>query len=291
LLSTFEFDLVKESLPSLLEATRPLDVQLAALGALAGYSQDEIADALLAHWDHAVPEVRQQMVRVLLSRDAWTTVFLTAVRDGKAAAADIDELQRKMLREHRNAAVRTLAEGLFGKENTSPRGEVVASYKQALEISGDSGRGQKVFEQNCMVCHRIGDKGFTIGPDLTSTASADREALLAHILDPNRYVLPNFVQYIIVDVNGQLHTGIIAAQTATSITLKQERDVTETILRSGIEELKATGKSLMPEGFEKKIPPAEMADLLAYLEASRLAAPTRGPRLDVGTEPGLVEPD
>ncbi|MEX2286180.1 MAG: PVC-type heme-binding CxxCH protein, partial [Planctomycetaceae bacterium] len=291
LLSTVEFARAKAALSALLDATQPLDVQMASLNALSGFAEPEIAALLIANWDHSVPELRLQMIRALLSRESWTLELLQSIRDQKTSAADIDPIQRKLLREHHNMQIRTLADQLFANDSTGPRTEVVASYKKVLEIGGDAGRGQKVFEQNCMVCHRIGDKGFTIGPDLTSTASADREALLAHILDPNRYVLPNFIQYVVVDVNGQLHTGIIAAQTATSITLKQERDATETILRSGIEELKATGKSLMPEGFEKKIPLPEMADLIAFLEATRLSGPKHGPRLDIGTEPGLVEPD
>ncbi len=291
LLSTVEFARAKAALAGLLDATQPLDVQLAALNALSGFAEPEIAALLIVNWDHSVPELRLQMIRALLSRESWTLELLQSIQNHKTSATDIDPIQRKLLREHHNMQIRALADQLFANDNASPRSEVIASYKKVMEIAGDAARGQKVFEQNCMVCHRIGDKGFSIGPDLTSTASADREALLGHILDPNRYVLPNFIQYVVLDVNGQLHTGIIAAQTATSITLKQERDATETILRSSIDELKATGKSLMPEGFEKKIPLPEMADLLSFLEASRLAAPTHGPRLDIGTTPGLVEPD
>jgi hypothetical protein len=54
--------------------------------------------------------------------------------------------------------------------------------------------------------------------------------------------------------------------------------------------MKATGKSLMPEGFEKKITVPEMADLVAFLVASRNSVPAIDQPLDVGTNPGLVEP-
>lgn len=68
------------------------------------------------------------------------------------------------------------------------------------------------------------------------------------------------------------------------------------ILRSRIAEIKSTGLSLMPEGLEKKISKPEMADLIAFLRASHRGdedAPSTGRpgSLDIGTLPGLIEPD
>jgi putative heme-binding domain-containing protein len=58
---------------------------------------------------------------------------------------------------------------------------------------------------------------------------------------------------------------MIAAETATSITLRQAAGGQETLLRSDIEAVKSSGKSLMPEGLEKKIGPEEMRDLIGFL--------------------------
>ena len=84
-------------------------------------------------------------------------------------------------------------------------------------------------------------------------------------------------------------TGILASQTATSVTLRRDGNKTETILRSQLEELTGTGRSLMPDGFEKKISVSEMRDLIAYLQEA--AQPTGDPPLHIGTLPGLIEPD
>jgi hypothetical protein len=66
----------------------------------------------------------------------------------------------------------------------------------------------------------------------------------------------------------------------------------ETILRSDIEELSSTGKSLMPEGLEKEISPQEMAHLVAFLQQAAAAEPAGNPNRerDFGTLPGLIEP-
>ena len=69
-------------------------------------------------------------------------------------------------------------------------------------------------------------------------------------------------------------------------------------LRAHIAEMSSTGLSLMPEGFERTISRPKMADLVAFLcaahrsEDAENAETARQSRpLDIGTLPGLVEPD
>ena len=83
--------------------------------------------------------------------------------------------------------------------------------------------------------------------------------------DPNREVNPQFVNYVLVTDDGRTITGMIAAETATSVTLRRAEDQSDTLLRSQIEALESTRQSLMPEGMEKQIDPQAMADLIAYL--------------------------
>src|SRR5262249_3943143 len=104
-------------------------------------------------------------------------------------------------------------------------------------------------------------------------------------------VPPNYVQYVAADRDGRIYTGMIAAETASSLTLRRGEGLQDTILRSQVEDLSSTGQSLMPEGFEREITKAQMADVIAYLLASRRARPGGGHALDIGTLPGLVEPD
>lgn len=61
-------------------------------------------------------------------------------------------------------------------------------------------------------------------------------------------------------------TGLLAAENSSSVTLRQPEGKNETILRTDIEELRSTGLSLMPVGFEKNITPEQMADLVSFLK-------------------------
>ena len=122
-----------------------------------------------------------------------------------------------------------------------------------------------MFKQNCQSCHAIQGKGEKVGPDLASVASRRTDLLIADILDPSQQVSPDFINYMAVTKDGRVLSGMIAGETTESVTLRREQGQQDTILRSDIEELRATGKSLMPDGLERKITPDQLADLLAFL--------------------------
>jgi len=267
----------------------PEPVQVAALQALAGYSNDEVAPLVLARWREYTPAVRTQAIETLLGRADWTRAFLKAVHEGRASAAQLDTVRRAQLLDHRDESIRTEARRLLGA-GTSSRQAVLADYQPSLRLAGDAQRGQVVFQRECSTCHKIGNIGHAVGPDLTSSAARDSETLLTHILDPNRNVLPNFVQYQVADTDGRIYNGLLTAQSATSITLQREEGKSDTILRANVEQIVDSGKSLMPEGLETKIGKAEMADLIAFLQSTQVSTPAAEQPLDIGTEPGLIEP-
>ena len=93
------------------------------------------------------------------------------------------------------------------------------------------------------------------------------ETILLNVLAPNREVNPQYMSYAVITTDGRSLTGMIDAETATSVTLRRAENQTDTVLRIDIDEMRSTGVSLMPDGLEKEIDQQAMADLLAYLTA------------------------
>jgi putative heme-binding domain-containing protein len=218
---------------------------------------------------------------------------LQAAEGGLSIQSALDASRRQSLLTHPKPAIRELAGRLFAGDAPSERSEVLVAYRKAIgEVAGDRQAGKQTFQSKCANCHQLEGQGFALGPLLASSSLRDGEALLTHILDPNRYVAPNYVQYTAIDVRGRIYSGLLSSQTPASITLRREKGASDTILRDEIEEIAATGKSLMPEGFEKEIDPAAMADLVAYLTHVAAQAPQEGNphrERDFGTLPGLIE--
>ena len=291
LLACYSFARVGEGLISLLEPKNPDEVQIAALEALAGFPEESITQAVLARWSAFLPTVRGAAIEFLASRPERTIAWLETMVDEPERATSLDASRETWLENHPNDRVRELTRKLLAGAGASSATELIERYKPALRLARDATRGEAIFRRECAVCHKLGAVGVTVGPDLTSSSSRDAEALLSHILDPNKTVLPNYLQYTIVDEAGRVYSGIVIARAATSVTLARAENKTDTILRSEIAEFECSKKSLMPEGLDRKISPQEMADLIEFLQASQRGSPTAPAPLEIGTEPGLIEPE
>jgi putative membrane-bound dehydrogenase-like protein len=261
-----KFDAARDTLLACLDPQQPPGVQLAAVRTLAAFPGEEVARRLLAGWRTYSPPVRTELVEALLARRERVPLLFDEIQQGRIGVGQVSAVRRGLLMRHADAAIRDRAKVLFARDIPGPRADVVKDYEQKLAaLTGKAGRGQVIFERDCATCHRLGGKGFDVGPNLETIRHHAPRQVLANILDPGREVSPAYIEYVVVTKEGRTATGIMTAETATSISLRRPNDVSETILRDDIEEIASSGKSLMPEGFEKKIPPQEMADLLVFL--------------------------
>lgn len=264
-LSLDEFKSARSVLAALLDSRQPHEVQLAALTTLAAFDDPGVAEVILAAWPTLGPRLREPAAEALLARRGRIDALLSAVEQGTLAAGELPPPKVQALLGHGDAALRDRAEKLLGSLRLSRRADVVAVYRPALALAGDVARGREHFRKICAACHRAEGVGYEIAPNLTTVKNRGAEAILLNVLDPSREVNPEFVNYTLVTDDGRVMTGMIAAETATSVTLKRAENATDTVLRVNIEELRSTGQSIMPEGLEKQLDHQAMADVIAYL--------------------------
>jgi len=251
-----------------LASRQPLELQTAAIGTLASFEDERVAAILLESWPGMSPQLRATAAEAIFSRPRWIGTFLDAVEKGSVGRADVDPARLDLLKAYPDAAVRARATKLFAG-GLGPRQDVVAEYQQALRLQGDSDRGKAVFKTHCSSCHRLEGVGQQVGADIAAIRDRGLDSVLLNILDPNREVKPQFLNYVLVTTSGQVLTGMITAETANGVTIRKPDGGEETVLRPQIEELRSTGQSYMPEGLEKAIDVMAMADLMAYLNAAR----------------------
>jgi len=145
------------------------------------------------------------------------------------------------------------------------RAAVVARYADVPKLSGSSTSGRTLFEQNCAQCHRLRGLGNEVGPDLGIMGGKAPEQVVIAIMDPNAAVEDRFRSYSVSTKDGRDLTGIIVAETPTTLTLRAPNQPDETLLRGEITEMTASGLSLMPEGFEHAFTPQQLADVVAFV--------------------------
>ncbi|MDR3618928.1 MAG: HEAT repeat domain-containing protein [Paludisphaera borealis] len=266
-------DRVIDAVAPMLDARQPLDVQLAALRALAEQDGPGVADRIIGQWKSMSPSARREAAEVLFSRKEWVAQLLSAVEAKRLASSEIDPSRLKQLRTHGDARLREQAVKLFGSDadGTKARTAVIQTYRPALDRPGDRVKGRAAFLKTCGTCHKAEGQGVEVGPDLATVATRSPEDILTHVLDPNREVAPTYLNYNVATVDGRVVSGIIASESASALVLKRAEGVSEVVPRSQIEAVASTGISLMPEGLEKDLTPNDLADVIAFIRSINTA--------------------
>ena len=146
---------------------------------------------------------------------------------------------------------------------------------QLLEITteGNASRGRVLFHANrstCSLCHRVGNQGGTLGPNL-SEIGAIRSAkdLFEAILFPSATVVNGFESYLLTDSAGEAHTGLIHRETTDAVYLRQVNQQVIRIPREKLKTLLRSPVSLMPAGLGGILSDQDLIDLVAYLQVCK----------------------
>lgn len=265
---------------TLLSPQSSAELQHAALDVLGRTLQPEAADIAIDALPSLGPATREAALDVLMSRTPWTRRLLHAVAEGQLAASMLSMVRQQVLRDHSDPEIRALAAQVLVVERPDLP-ELLQAYRRAA-ASGVSARGRRHFARHCAGCHRLAGMGHSVGPDLAGLTDRSAEALLVAVLDPNRAVDQRFLMYTAITQDGRVHQGLLASETATSLTLRAMEGKELVLLRSDLESLTTSGKSLMPEGLERELPPADAADLVAWLAAAVRAEAVARQLLDEG---------
>ena len=269
LLGYAPFDVARPTLAEVLTPTTPAEVQIAAVRALGAHTDPQVAGVLLRGWKGYGPGTRAAVLDALLARPDRALELLAAVEKKQVASADLSLAQVQQLKGHPTSVVKSKASEVFKQVIDMDRAKVIAAYSAALDQKGDPKIGKGLFQKHCAACHKLEGVGHDVGPNLLAViGNKSGEDLLVSVLDPNREVDPRYLTYQVGTADGRVLTGIIANESATSITVRQAEGVEDVILRANLELFRATSLSLMPVGLEKELKPQDLADLFAYLRTA-----------------------
>ncbi|MGZ4974125.1 MAG: PVC-type heme-binding CxxCH protein, partial [Limisphaerales bacterium] len=253
-------------LGSFLSGTSAPEFRKTALATLRRSRVPLTADVMLGGWKGYLPETRVEIMNAILSRLEWTKGLLDRLENGSIPPGQIAPAFQQKLLTHVQPTVSSRAKKIFASANPN-RKKLVEDYQDVASLKGDAKRGANLFKQNCITCHFFKGQGNAVGPDLGALGNKSVQTLLVAILDPNQAIESRYISYTAVTKNDRELTGVIAAETPTSITIRSSGGTEEAVLRTDLVSLTSSGLSLMPEGLEKALSHQAMADLIAYLNA------------------------
>ncbi len=258
---------IDAALAESLELEQPLTVQQWAVRSAAGTSGPNRTTLLIEALSKTSPAIRRTIVDSMIGRQELASQLALAIRDGRVVWTEMDNLQRQLLLAQLPEPERRGLEETMQAKSSGDRHELVSKYVQAYADNLDRELGRQLFVKHCQSCHAIGADGYRVGPDLTAVAGRSPADIIVDVLEPNRSVSADGYGYSVLTKDDEVLSGLIAGETATSVTLKKPGGELVSILREEIQELRHLGKSLMPEGFERSLTPEELACLVSYLKS------------------------
>ena len=135
----------------------------------------------------------------------------------------------------------------------------------------DFEQGRLAYEAaQCGACHRFGDDGGSVGPDLTAISSRfSTTDILDSIIHPSKILSEQYVYEKINTKDDEQYVGRIVGEAGESIEILQNpySAVRTSIKISDIQSRENSTLSPMPEGLIQVLTKDEILDLLAYLES------------------------
>jgi putative heme-binding domain-containing protein len=242
-------------------------------GAVPLPAEDRSALETLQRGERSPAEARPAAIRRLTSTTRGALLLLGLIDPEPLP----DALRREVVAIARNSPaveIRDLFERFIPEgERVKRLGEVV-DRPSILSLPGDARRGREVFTSNpaaqCKTCHKVGDVGEAVGPDLTKIgAKYDRAALLDQILEPSKTIDPQYVAHLLETKDGRVITGLVVEKSARAVVLKDAQGKTVRIPGTEVEQLVPQSRSLMPELLLRDLTAQQVADLLEYLSSLR----------------------
>ena len=139
------------------------------------------------------------------------------------------------------------------------------------DVPGDPMRGRAIFEGKgaCVSCHRVGDRGSGLGPNLSEIATLRSVGeLQSALLNPKQTVDPENRLYRVVTADGRSFTGKLLNQDVHSLQILDSKDELKAFQKSTLREFEFVSTPAIPS-YREKLSADEQADLIAYLATLR----------------------
>ena len=173
---------------------------------------------------------------------------------------------------HDDITVRDLFERFLPESQRVKRLGNVIRPAALLALKGNPQTGRQLFLESqavqCRNCHRVANKGKSLGPDLDGIGKKySLRELLDQVLNPSRKIDPKFLTYVVETTAGRVHTGLLVSKTDKQVVLRDAKREERVIAADEVEDIFAQRKSLMPELLLKDMTAQQVADLLAFLSS------------------------
>ncbi|MBI3468155.1 MAG: PQQ-dependent sugar dehydrogenase [Planctomycetes bacterium] len=252
-------------------ASLPADRESRALASVARLQAEEAALACVKAGE-TVDEAASQAIDRLLSTASGGMRLATAL-ESQRLGEGVRQAVIARGTSHADAVIRDLFERYLPEEQRVKRLGSVIRPTELLALLGDAERGKALFLSEgvqCRNCHRLGEQGQVLGPDLTQIGRKfTKQQLLESMLDPSKAIDPQFVTYLVETTDGRVLTGLLVERSETEVILRNAQNQAIRTPSVQIERITPQQKSLMPDLLLRDLTAQQVADLLELLSTAK----------------------
>ncbi|NND99955.1 MAG: c-type cytochrome [Pirellulaceae bacterium] len=154
----------------------------------------------------------------------------------------------------------------WAQDGLDQRATDLAGLAQA---KGNPGRGAVLFAAPttaCLSCHKVGEHGGNVGPELSEIGTKQTaEQLASSLISPKKVVAPEYQAIAVVTGDGEVIRGYRDRESNDELVIREVATGTHRVLdQNDIEAVQEVG-TLMPDGLLAMLSDQDQADLLAFL--------------------------
>lgn len=258
---------------NILKSSNPPGLKRGILQAAAKFDDKRIPEALLLGWEQQIAgdkALREDALRVLAGRKEWAQILMNFVNEWKIPVKQFTVDIVRQLSLHKDADIDAAIDkhwkGLLMTGPTPEKKKEAERIKAVLKTGlGDAEKGKVQFMGRCFICHKLFGEGGSIGPELTGYDRSNADFWLDNLFMPSMEIREGFGAYVVKTKGGQILTGLIDAQDANGVVIKDMANNKTALKQADIEKMEASPISLMPEGLTTGMSDADLKDLFAYL--------------------------
>jgi putative heme-binding domain-containing protein len=262
------------------DVEEPVGLRIAAAQMLGAAASKPAQEALIATLPGATQQLERALAMALTATPEGAERLLEAIEKGKATPrllqdAGVNERLRTVQVRDRDLRLDAILAQLPPADEAirklvTQRVAAFPKAKPSIEA------GAAIFKKSCVVCHRLGNDGAKVGPQLDGIGQRGHERLMEDILDPNRHIDGAFRATTLTTTNGLVVFGLKLREEGMVVVLADNQGKEVRIPKQEIEDSKLSPLSPMPGNFGEQLPESDLYNLMAFLLQQR-SAPSAAP--------------
>ncbi len=261
------------SLPEFYALLDDKDFRPQTLNLLARFDAPEIPNELLKRFSSFNTDAKNAALNTLASRVPLAIALLDAIASGKISRDQLSAFHVRQLADLKNPEVDKRLAATWGRigASTGEKQEQISRlekvFNEAPLWAYEARSGREHFQKLCAQCHRVGNDGVRLGPELTGAGRNGIRYFLENIIDPNAVIGTDFQMTVLETEEGDVVSGVIGNESAANLTMRTPTGEVS-VPKSKIKQRTTSEKSLMPEGLLEGLNPREQIELLKFLTQS-----------------------